>query len=170
MIPTGTLDTEARTLVLTRSFAAPIDDVWASVTESDRLARWFGTWTGDPADGWVMVSMNAEPEEGSPTRFAIEACEPPRLLRVSATDVFGHWVLVVELAEEGSGTLLTFRHEELDPASAHEVGPGWEWYLDRLVAAVSGEEPPGLAAFETDYMTMGDGYAAMAAPPAPPAP
>ncbi len=36
-------------LVLTRAFRAPIADVWAAVTESDRMARWIGTWTADPA-------------------------------------------------------------------------------------------------------------------------
>lgn len=168
MIPTGTIDPEGRTLTLTRSFPAPIEDVWASITESDRLARWFGTWTGDPADGWVMITMNAEAEEQSPSRFDIDACEPPRLLRVSATDAFGHWVLVAQLAEEGAGTLLTFRQEALDPASAHETGPGWEWYLDRLAAAVLGTAPPSLAAFETDYMPMSSDYAAMGAETPPP--
>ena len=32
-------------LVLTRTFRAPIDDVWTSVTSSESTARWFGPWT-----------------------------------------------------------------------------------------------------------------------------
>ena len=32
----------------TRTFRAPIEYVWAAVTEPARLARWIGTWTGDP--------------------------------------------------------------------------------------------------------------------------
>lgn len=167
MIPTGTIDAEARALVLTRSFSAPIDDVWASITESDRLARWFGTWTGDPDDGFVLFTMNAEAGEIPPVRYDIQDCEPPRLLRISATDDHGHWVLAAELSDDGTGTVLTFRQEELDPSSAHETGPGWEWYLDRLVAAVTGAEPPSLEEFESSYMPMGEGYAAMVAPPAP---
>ena len=42
--------TASRSFV-TRTFHAPIDDVWAAVTEPERLARWLGTWTGDPATG-----------------------------------------------------------------------------------------------------------------------
>ena len=38
-------------VVFERTFAAPIADVWAAVTESDRLVRWIGRWTGDPASG-----------------------------------------------------------------------------------------------------------------------
>jgi uncharacterized protein YndB with AHSA1/START domain len=166
MIPTGTVDPAARTLTLTRSFAAPIEDVWASITESDRLARWFGTWTGDPADGFVMFTMNAEPGEIPPVRYDIHDCEPPRLLRISATDDAGHWVLAAELAEDDAVTTLTFRQEEIDPAAAHETGPGWEWYLDRLVASTTGEPPPGLDDFDA-YLAMGPAYASMVEPPTP---
>jgi len=31
-----------RALVLERTFSAPIEDVWASITESARLERWIG--------------------------------------------------------------------------------------------------------------------------------
>ena len=37
------------------TFHAPIEDVWAAVTEPERLARWIGTWTGDPATGTRAV-------------------------------------------------------------------------------------------------------------------
>jgi uncharacterized protein YndB with AHSA1/START domain len=36
-------------LVVSRTLRAPIEDVWASITEPDRTARWFGTLTGDGA-------------------------------------------------------------------------------------------------------------------------
>ncbi|MEK8105172.1 metalloregulator ArsR/SmtB family transcription factor [Micromonospora sp. M12] len=36
-------------LVLTRTFRAPAADVWASLTESERTARWYGPWEGDAA-------------------------------------------------------------------------------------------------------------------------
>jgi hypothetical protein len=55
------------------------------------------------------------------------------------------------------------RQRGIDESTLAETGPGWEWYLDRLVAAVVGSEPPDLAAFDVDYMPMSAGYAAMAA-------
>ena len=161
MIPTGTLDDDGRTLVLRRTFTAGIEEVWASVTESERLGRWFGTWTGDPASGSVMVTMNAEPESGSAERFDIEACEPPRLLSVSATNAYGHWQLTVELSTVGGATTLALRQEELDPGTLAETGPGWEWYLDRLVAAIAQQPPPTIEDFTADYLPMGAAYAAM---------
>jgi uncharacterized protein YndB with AHSA1/START domain len=161
MIPTGTLHDDGRTLVLSRTFTAGIDEVWASVTESERLERWFGTWTGDPASGWVMVTMNAEPESQSAMRFDIQACEPPRLLSISAVNDYGNWRLTVELSAVDWTTTLVLRQEEVDPGSLPETGPGWEWYLDRLVAAIAEQAPPTIEDFTADYLPMSTAYAAM---------
>jgi hypothetical protein len=40
-------DREARTVVLTRRYDAPIEDVWDAVTDPERIARWFLPVTGD---------------------------------------------------------------------------------------------------------------------------
>ncbi len=161
MTPTGEILDDGATLVLRRTFRSPIEDVWASCTESERLGRWYGTFTGDPSTGHVMLTMNADAEEMPPVRFHIDECEPPQLLTVRATDDYGTWLITAELAEDDGTTTLEFRQRELDPAMAHMVGPGWEWYLDRLVAAVVGAEPPTLDDFETVYMATGEAYRAM---------
>ena len=160
MTPSGTFDDD-RTLVLTRHFPTPVADVWASVTESDRLGRWFGTWTGDPATGSVMVTMNAEGRPLPAIRYDIVTCEPPHRLAVSAVDDAGHWQLAIDLVEIASGTRLEFRQREVDPAALPSTGPGWEWYLDRLGATIAGTTPPSLSAFETTYMAMAADYAAL---------
>ncbi len=33
-------------VVLERTFDAPVDAVWAAITEPVRLERWIGTWQG----------------------------------------------------------------------------------------------------------------------------
>ena len=53
----------AEHLVFTRTFAAPVDDVWAACTDPRRMERWIGTWTGDPASGEVVFRMTAEGED-----------------------------------------------------------------------------------------------------------
>ncbi|MFI6423874.1 SRPBCC family protein [Promicromonospora sp. NPDC050880] len=159
---TGELEDDGRTLVLVRRFRAPIEDVWGSVTDPDRLARWFGTWTGDPSTGRVLVTMTAEAEPADPTEFQVHACEAPHLLAVSAVDEYGHWRLRAELAEVEGGTTLTLRQMELDPKTLSETGPGWEWYLNRLVAAVEGGELPDLGDFDADYVPLSARYAALA--------
>jgi uncharacterized protein YndB with AHSA1/START domain len=141
-------------LVLERPFRAAIDDVWAGVTETDRLARWYGTWTGEPADGFVMVTMNAEAEPGSPMRYDIDACEPPRLLSVSARSEYGTWKLTLALSQHDDTTTLVFRHHDVDRGAAGEIGAGWEWYLDRLAASIAGTAPPTLADFDGYLETL----------------
>src|SRR6478609_5236030 len=38
-------------LIITRTFRAPIDDVWTSVTKSESLERWYGRWEGEAGPG-----------------------------------------------------------------------------------------------------------------------
>ncbi|RLV57399.1 SRPBCC family protein [Aeromicrobium phragmitis] len=161
--PTGRHERRGTTdaLVWERTFRAPIDDVWAAVTESERLERWIGTWTGDPADGFVTFTMNAEGEDIPPSRYEIRACEPPRLLRIDAVDDFGAWYLTLELREDAGVTTLTMSQVIDDVSTLENTGPGWEYYLDRLVAAETGADP---AAVDWDdyYPAMRDHYVAIA--------
>lgn len=159
--PTGRLADDGRTLELLRTFRAPIDDVWASVTESERLARWYGTWEGDPDEGFVMLRMNAEPGDVPPTRYDITECRPPHVLAVDAVDDYGHWKLRVELSEDDGVTTLVLRQHDVDLDVVHDIGPGWEWYLDRLGAIVRGATAPTLADFELTYHELGDRYRRM---------
>jgi uncharacterized protein YndB with AHSA1/START domain len=124
-------------LVLTRTFAAPIDAVWAALTESDRLGRWFATWTGDPATGQVEVTWAFEDDQPVEP-YAIEVCRAPHHLRVHNLhdDPDQVWTLDARLHEEDGRTVLVFA-QLLHPAlPVTDVGPGWEYYLDRLADSV----------------------------------
>jgi uncharacterized protein YndB with AHSA1/START domain len=149
--PTGEITRDGERLVLriTRQFRAPIDDVWAAVTEPERLARWIGTFTGDPASGRVEFLMTAEGAT-EPEEMEIRECEPPRVLRVTSHVGEEHWHLDLLLEERVGVTTLTFSQPDIDPVAAESVGPGWEYYLDRLVAAETGGDVGGID-FERDY-------------------
>jgi len=137
--PTGRV--EGNDLVLTRRFEAPIEDVWTSITNSDSTARWFGSWTGKPGAGnTIQVKMLFE-QDGPPSEMHIDACEPPRRLALSSKGVYGV-KLEVTLTEAGNTTELRFVHHLADRKLAREFGPGWEYYLDNLVAARAGEQLP----------------------------
>ncbi len=47
-------------------------------------------------------------------------------------------------------TTLTFTQPDIDPVEAESVGPGWEYYLDRLVAAESDGDVDAID-FDRDY-------------------
>lgn len=36
-------------VVWQRNIVAPLEDVWRTLTDPDRLEAWIGTWSGDPA-------------------------------------------------------------------------------------------------------------------------
>ena len=146
--PTGQVIPRAdgRDLVLERVLPGSIDDAWASITESDRLARWFCTWTGEPRVG-ATLELTMVAEEGDATSQAeIVACEPPTHLVVSTNDQGGTWLLEATLTPiDSNHTRLTFVHHLDEKAKSEEVGPGWEFYLDRLLAALTGTPMPDFA-------------------------
>jgi uncharacterized protein YndB with AHSA1/START domain len=133
---------EGRDLVIVRSFRAPIEDVWASITESERTARWWGPWTGEPGPGRTIRYKMAFEADGPASEMLIEACEPPRHLSVRAVNDYGDWRLEAHLSESGGVTELRFT-QHLDAATnIGDVGPGWEYYLDNLVASRTGGAMP----------------------------
>lgn len=167
--PTGRREQRAdgTYVVLTRTFRAPIEDVWAAVTEPDRLARWIGRWTGDPAQGTVRFEMLYEGEGAEQEEYTIDACEAPRRLVLTSHMAYDEntpatWHLELDLAEADGVTTLTFAQSMDDPAMAENVGPGWEYYLDRLVAAETGADP-GALDFDDYYPALAGHYRALTA-------
>ena len=150
--PTGRIerDGDRRTLVLTREFRAPVESVWAAVTEPDRLARWIGAVSGDPETGRVSFRMTAEGDDAPEEDVEIRECEPPRALKVTIRWGDNVWHLEVALEERDGVTTLTFTQPDLDLDDAPSVGPGWEFYLDRLVAAEAGQDVSSID-FDRDY-------------------
>jgi uncharacterized protein YndB with AHSA1/START domain len=145
MTPNGKL--VGSDLTLTRFFRASADDVWASVTEPERTARWFGTWKGEGGTGsTIQVQMGFE--DGTPWMDAtVNACEPPRRLDLTAVDSMGRWHLELLLTEVDGGTELALVHHLESTDVLENTGPGWEYYLDQLVASREGTPLPDF----TDY-------------------
>jgi uncharacterized protein YndB with AHSA1/START domain len=148
--PTGRI--EGNDLVLTRRFDAPIEDVWTSITKSESTARWYGSWTGTPGAGnTIQVKMVFE-GDGPPSEVHIDACEPPRRLALTSKGMYGV-SLEITLTQTGSVTELRFAHHlnDANRKMARDFGPGWEYYLDNLVAARAGEKLPS---FDEYYPSM----------------
>lgn len=164
MTPAATGRREARDgsdfVVYTRTFRAPIDDVWAAVTEPSRLERWIGTWSGDPASGQVSFRMTAEGEDVPEETYHVDVCEAPHRLVTrswSAEDPDTVWRLELDLVEAAGVTTLTFAQAMQDPKTAESVGPGWDYYLDRLVAAEGGGDVAAIS-FDDYYPRFAEHY------------
>jgi uncharacterized protein YndB with AHSA1/START domain len=145
MSPKPTGHVRGKDLILTRTFRASVEDVWKSVTDSESTARWLGRWEGD-AGPCKIVRLQMLYENGQPWMgLTIEECEAPRHLVVTTKDDFGEWRLALTLEQTGDTTELRFVHHLTDPKLAGDAGPGWEYYLDMLVAARKGKALPSFA-------------------------
>ena len=145
MSPQPTGHVHGNDLILTRRFRAPIEDVWTSVTESESTARWIGGWEGDAGPG-KTVRLQLLHEQGQPwTNILIEKCEAPRHLAVTTKSDWGSWRLELTLTQNGDTTELRFVHHLGDRKLAGDAGPGWEYYLDVLVAARAGQALPSFS-------------------------
>ncbi len=142
MSPDPTGQVVGNDLIITRTFRASIDDVWASVTKPESTARWFGPWEGEPGPGQT-VRLRLVHEDGQPwTNLRIEECEAPSRLVVSMEDEFGSWRIELTLTQTDETTLLQFVQRLPDRKLAGDVGPGWEYYLDMLAASRAGTALP----------------------------
>lgn len=160
-------------LAFTRTFRAPIDDVWAACTEPARMERWIGTWTGEPSSGEIVFRMTAEGDDVPAEVYLVEVCEPPRRFSVRARDAASfsadgsgpqvHWQHTLELVEADGVTTLTFTQAVPEGPVGGDmvasVGPGWDYYLDRLVASCAGDDPAAIV-FEP-YLDRSDAYRAL---------
>ncbi|MFF2082448.1 SRPBCC domain-containing protein [Nocardia sp. NPDC058176] len=148
--PTGEIrpTPDGRDLVITRSLALPIGEVWGRLTDPDLTAGWYGTWQGEAGTGnSIRVQMRFE--EGEPwTTMLIEDCTAPIHLALSSADQIGVWRLEVSLAATDAGTDVQLVHHltsEYQLAEIPQIGPGWEYYMDMFVASCTQTQHPDFA-------------------------
>jgi uncharacterized protein YndB with AHSA1/START domain len=124
-------------VLLTRSYGAPIEDVWDALTDPERIRRWLMPITGElKIGGTFQLEGNAGGE--------ILECEPPSRFKVT----FGGPTSLVEVrltaGAEDETTELKLNHTvpaELagGGAGALYVGPGWDGALLGLALYLAGE-------------------------------
>ncbi|GAB3242346.1 SRPBCC domain-containing protein [Kineosporia babensis] len=150
-------DADGVRLVFTRDFAVAVERLWQVLTDPELTARWIGRWAGDPASGEVQLWMSAE--EGTPAAtVTIGVCEAPSVLAVTTSADGSDWPLRLALsAGDDTSSTLTFTHELTEPVDVTSIGPGWEFYLDRLAAVLNGDEVPD--DFEKYYPVRASAYA-----------
>ncbi|GAA5200540.1 SRPBCC family protein [Rugosimonospora acidiphila] len=115
-----TLDAgEARTVTLTQTYDAPIDDVWDACTSAERIPRWFLPISGDLRLGG---HYQLEGQAGG----TVQQCDPPKSF--AATWEFGGEVSWIEVRLDpapSGGTRLEIEHiAPLDQQRWAEFGPG----------------------------------------------
>lgn len=129
--PTGRL--VGNDLKLVRTFRAPMEDVWNSLTDPQSTARWFGPWrwVDKPGPGNAIAYTMIQ-EEGAPESTAtVVRCEAPLNLAITSEGPYG-MSYEITLSQADGITTLVFVHHLADRAMVGDFGPGWEFYLDLL--------------------------------------
>jgi uncharacterized protein YndB with AHSA1/START domain len=129
---------QARTVTISRTYGAAIEDVWDACTNAERIPRWFLPVSGDlQLGGRYQLVGNAG--------GTIERCDPPKSF--FATWEFGGEVSWIELrltAEAADLTRLEIEHiarvgderwAEFGPGA---VGIGWDMVILGLTLHLSG--------------------------------
>jgi uncharacterized protein YndB with AHSA1/START domain len=110
---------EARTVTITRTYTAPVEDVWDALTNAERIPRWFLPISGDLRVGG---RYQLEGQAGG----SIERCEPPRFF--AATWEFGgdvSWIEVSLAPSSESKTRFELQHiAHVDDERWAQYGPG----------------------------------------------
>jgi uncharacterized protein YndB with AHSA1/START domain len=115
-------------LVVRRTYATTVEDLWDALTTRERIPRWFLPVSGDlRLGGRYQFEGNAGGE--------ITACEPPR--RVAATWEAGGGISWVTVQLTGGGDQATLELEHVAPVPDEmweqfgpgAVGVGWELAL-----------------------------------------
>lgn len=109
----------ARVVTMSRTYAAPLEDLWDACTSAERIPRWFLPISGDlRVGGQYSLQGNAS--------GTIERCDPPRSFFVTwenAGDVT--WLEVRLDPEDADHTRLTLEHvAHVDDERWLQYGPG----------------------------------------------
>ncbi|GAB3353675.1 SRPBCC family protein [Modestobacter lapidis] len=145
----------ARRLQFRRSWPDPIADVWAALTEPERLARWIGTYDGERGAGGAGTFTMTQEAEPVGEAMVIVECEPPRRLVVEWT-AEEHWRVELDLDVEDGRTVLVFTQAFATADAVGDVATGWHWYLEKFEAELTGGQQP--ADWDAFLADVGPGY------------
>src|SRR5690348_3586037 len=126
-----------------------IDDLWAALTDPDRLARWHGQVEGDLRPGGAFrVYLEADDIEST---GRVEACEPPRRLLVTTRETDESYrkgqgvppfdaAIEATLTADGDQTILVIEVRGMPLDKIAFYGAGWQIHAEHLAAYLAGRE------------------------------
>ena len=146
-------DTDTFTVRRTVHTAAPVEKVWAAVTEAEHISRWFGR--AEIAGRGVGATGTLTWPDHGPIPLRVEAFDEPRSVsyRWSNDDALGtppaeldvahSTVFTFTLEPVPDGTRLTVVESGFDAtsdpiANLEDHRAGWDGEIDKLVALLEG--------------------------------
>ncbi|WP_434316799.1 SRPBCC family protein [Leifsonia sp. P73] len=153
------LDGPRRSVTVEREYPATAAELWAALTEPERLARWIGRYE-QSADGFRLAMGG--PDTDAVVDGRVLACDPEQRLLITwrfsgAGQVEAPTELEAVIRPAGEGrVLLTLTHRRVQAVTASVYGAGWQDVLTHLARELGAEASP----------QEHDGYLGEAADPA----
>ncbi len=121
-----------------RTFAHPIERVWAALTERDRLAEWIGPGEIEPRRGGTIRIVFGSVEPPAVLESIVDEIEPPRLLQFRFDDGVGDDNMVrFELTARGEATHLVLTQIRVpSDRDLADNAAGWHMRIDMLGASL----------------------------------
>jgi len=126
-----------------------INDLWSALTDPARLARWYGQVEGDlRLGGQFRLYLEADEWDGT---GRVEACEPPRRLRVTTRETEESWrkgrgaqpfdaAIEATLTADGDQTILVIEVRGMPLDRIAFYGAGWQIHAENLAAYLAGRQ------------------------------
>jgi len=120
-----------------------IDDLWAALTDPDRLAHWYGEVEGDLRPGG---EFNLRIALGGPRTGRVEACEPPQRLLLTIRDPDprpgqpDQTAIEAQLIAEGVQTRLVWETRGMPVDLLPAYGAGIQIHVEHLADYISGRD------------------------------
>ncbi|MBT0995846.1 SRPBCC family protein [Cellulomonas sp. DKR-3] len=153
-----TRDADGVRVVFRRSYPTTAEDLWAAVTEPERVRRWLGPLYGDlRVGGRYELRMGDDVADSDQNaRGEVLECEPPHRLVVT-------WVfpseretrVEVRVRPDGALSVLELVHTGLADEAARGYGGGWHACLDQLDDHVAGR---AIRPWDVLYAAVQDAY------------
>lgn len=125
-------------------YEVDIGDLWSSLTEPPRLARWYGNFTGDLRLGGEFKAVI--PSSGWDGHGRVDVCNPPVQVRVTMwEEESAKQPLAVKLIADSDHTVLELEKRRLSPGLLWAYGCGWQAHLEDLAAHLVGQSTPDMA-------------------------
>jgi uncharacterized protein YndB with AHSA1/START domain len=116
-----------------RWYPAAVDEMWAALTEPERLRRWLADVLDGAVEPGGAFTFRWSGDDAQTARCAVRVFDPPRTLEID-------WgfagepasVLRIDLAPADGGTRLLLDHRLLPTDQAAGYGAGWHAHLAAL--------------------------------------
>lgn len=129
-------------------FDTGVDDLWTTLTDPSRLARWVAEVDGDLRPGGTFQARFTSGWQG-PGR--VDICDAPRHLLVTMRP--GHpdqTVIEATISPAGDQSLLVVEERGLPLSEAAAHGAGWQAHIEDLAAYLTGQSTTDWRARWTD--------------------